>query len=62
MSQADSLRHIANVMDTMYAQLDANYTLIQRLEAQVEDYKRRLLTETTEVKRLQYELSLRKEP
>jgi regulator of replication initiation timing len=60
MRQADSLRHIANVMDTMFEQLDANYTLIQRLEAQVGDYKKRLETEMTEVKRLQYELDLRK--
>ena len=60
MSQADSLRHIAILWDDIENEIEELRKNEVRLLAQVEDYRRRLDTEMSEVKRLQYELDLRK--
>ena len=60
MSQADSLRHIAILWGGLEEEIEELRKNEVRLLAQVEDYRRRLDTEMSEVKRLQYELDLRK--
>ena len=60
MGQADSLRHIAILWDTLEEEIEELRKNEYRLLERIKDYEQRLDTEMSEVARLKYELDLRK--